>query len=119
MHGKRKLRRTAPTSAKVGLSSPASKRLTNAFHCTFFWVSSRKPSVSAKGMSSGSDVPRRLNENSIAFLHGLHIELPGVCHKPNIVKVLHAAVADVEHNHCMEFLSDRGFTRVRADQRRF
>src|SRR5438128_1639441 len=26
-----------------------------------------EPSVSAKGMSSGSDVPRRLNENSIAF----------------------------------------------------
>src|SRR6266478_749015 len=38
------------------------------------------------------------------FLQGLHIELPGVCHKPNIVKVLYAAVADVEHNHCMEFV---------------
>lgn len=67
MQGSRKFRRTAPTSARVGRLSPASIRLTNAFHCIFFWASSRNPSVRAKGTSSGNDVPRRVNENSIAF----------------------------------------------------
>src|SRR5207248_5614691 len=53
------------------------------------------------------------------FPQGLHFELPGVCHKPNVVKILHATVADVERNHCMELLSNCGFARVRTNQRCF
>src|SRR5580700_5273413 len=67
MHGRRKVRRTAPTSSRDGALSPGFSRLTNAFHCSFFCGSLRNASVSAKGISSGMGEPRRSNEARIAL----------------------------------------------------
>jgi hypothetical protein len=69
-HGRRKLRRRAPTSSRDGALSRGFSRLTNAFHCSFFWGSFRNASVSAKGTVSGMGEPRRSNEARIALPNG-------------------------------------------------
>src|SRR5258708_36336013 len=46
-----------------------------------------------------------------------HFEGPGVGHEPDVVEVLHAAVANIQHNHCIEFFRNGGFAWIRTDDR--
>src|SRR6266851_1466727 len=67
MHGRRKVRRTAPTSSRDGALSPGLSRFTNALHCCFFRGSFRKSSVRANGTSVGMGEPRLSKEPRIAL----------------------------------------------------
>ena len=67
IHGKRKARRTVPTSSRDGAFSPGFSRFTNALHCCVFRGSFRKPSVSANGTPVGVADPRLSNEARIAL----------------------------------------------------
>jgi len=67
IHGKRKARRTAPTSLRDGVFSPGFSRFTNALHCCVFRGSFKKSSVSANGTPVGVGDPRLSNEARIAL----------------------------------------------------
>jgi len=67
IHGKRKERRTAPTSVREGAFSPGFSRFTNALHCCIFCGSFRKSSVSANGTPVGLADPRLSSEARIAL----------------------------------------------------
>ena len=63
MHGKRKARRSAPTSSRDGAFSRGFSRFTNALHCCVFRGSLRKSSVRANGAPVGA-VDRRLSKEA-------------------------------------------------------
>ena len=67
IHGKRKARRTVPTSSRDGAFSPGFSRFTNALHCCVFRGSFKKSSVSANGTPVGVADPRLSNEARIAL----------------------------------------------------